>query len=218
MHFLKLLRNKGRHIRYNKRVTPLVINPLRLNLYQRRYISDADILNSLKKQKTTMVIRESTYDENIKTLIPLIQKGDYKKVKLFVNEKDININSHDRWENTPLTDAAMRGDVKAVKFLVEDMKANVHASCDCPYHKTALHYASENGHLDVVQTLLNYGTLPNELDSRKYTALDVAKTEVIKKLLISRNGTSGSKIPINKSQQLNLPKADCPSLKRIENI
>lgn len=179
---------------------------------QKRYISDADILKNLKTTKTTMVIRESKYDESIKTLFPLVRQGKYNKVKTLVRERNIDINSHDKFENTLLTDAAKRGDIYTVRFLVLDMEANVHASCDCPYHKTALHYASENGHYDIVEFLLDHGALPNELDSRRYTALDIAKNDSIRKLLVSKNGTTGTKIQINKTQQLNLPKKDCPSI------
>ena len=145
----------------------------------------------------------------MKQLLPLIQQERYLEVKRVVKEKNISIDSHDWWENTPLTDAAKRGDVKGIKFLINEMGANVHASCDCPYHKTALHYASENGHTEAVKTLLKCGAKVNELDSRRYTALDVAKNQDIVLLLKANSGTKGEKVPVNSGQRLNLPKADC---------
>ena len=149
---------------------------------QYRLISDADILKSIKTTK--MADRESRFDSQIKTLIPLMNQGKFTEVAQIIKTNNININAHDKNENTLLTHAASVGDLNAIKFLVRDMGANLHASCACPHHKTALHYASENGHYNVVQFLLNSGALPNEMDSRKYTALDVASTEDIKKLLI----------------------------------
>ena len=177
-----------------------------------RTITDADLLRNIKSTKTRVLERESRYDSNVKHILPAIKDGDYNSVKRIVNEKSINIDSHDWWENTPLTDAAKRGDVRAVQFLIVEMGANVHASCDCPHHKTALHYASEYGHEDVVKLLLAHGADVNVLDSRDYTALDVAIGDSIKKLLISNGCLYGNKVPKNTSQRLNLPKADCPSL------
>lgn len=193
-------------------VSRIIVNS-NTHQYQRRSISDSDIVRSLKRTKTMLTDRDSNYDANMKTLIPMIQKGEYSKVKEQVAINYININSHDLGENTPLTDAAKRGDFKAVKFLIHEMNANVHASCACPHHKTALHYGAENGHFEIVEELLKSGALVNELDSRKYTALDVASTKEIKQLLTSNNGMLGSKIPFNQSQKLNLPKSNCLSLK-----
>lgn len=185
----------------------------RLNNFQQvRFITDADILKNLKQKPTTLVDRNSRYDANVKTLLPYIEKGDYVMAKQIVKKYNIQIDSHDWFENTPLTDAAMRGNQRAVKFLIEEMGANPHASCACPHHKTALHYAAECGHDEVVELLLKYGAQPNILDSRNYTALDVAKTKKIKKLLISRGGQPGSRVPRNTTQQLDLPKSNCPSL------
>lgn len=182
---------------------------------QKRFISDADVLKSLKKTDTKLISRNSTYDSNTKQVIALLKNEEYAKVKRIVTEKRIDINSHDRWENTPLTDAAQRGDVKAVRFLINDMGANVHASCDCPYHKTALHYASEGGHYEVVEVLLKAGAQSNALDSRKYTALDVASNQRIKNLLLANNGTKGELVPVHTQQRLNLPKAGCPNSLKI---
>lgn len=182
---------------------------------QKRFISDGDVLKALKKTNTSVVSRNSSFDSNTKQVIALLKDGDYNKVKKIVAQKRIDINSHDKYENTPLTDAAHRGDVRAIKFLVNDMGANVHASCDCPYHKTALHYATEGGHYEVVETLLKAGALPNALDSRRYTALDLAKDHRIRNLLLTNNGTKGEMVPAHTQQRLNLPKADCSNTLRI---
>lgn len=183
--------------------------------FQFRSITDADVLRGIKKPSTNLktLDRTSKYDSNAELIIHYVKNGNYDMVKRITSDYNVNINSHDFGENTPLTDAAKRGDEKGIKFLVEEMGANVHASCDCPHHKTALHYAAENGHDKVVEQLLKYGTNPNVLDSRRYTALDVAKTENIKNILITHGTVPGNKIPHGQTQQLNLPKANCPSLK-----
>lgn len=184
-----------------------VIKPNMFNFVQRRFISDNDVLKLIRQ--TGPVSRISTRDSKISNVIQLIQNGKYNEANQLIIKNKIDINSHDRGENTPLTDAAYRGDTKAIKFLLTVQGINPHASCDCPFHKTALHYAVERGHYDAALLLLQNGAKPNVLDSRKYSALDVAKNDKIKKLLISHGGIRGKDVPINQHQQLNLPKANC---------
>src|SRR5271170_1334259 len=116
------------------------INQIRLShVHMRTMITDADILKTFKTFRTSTLVRESRYDNNVKYLMPLLAESKFLEVKKLVKEKNINIDSHDWFENTLLTDAAKRGDVKGIQFLVTEMGANVHASCDCPHHKTPLH-------------------------------------------------------------------------------
>jgi len=189
------------------------MNNFRLRAYnfQRRCISDKDVLKSLKNVKTTTITinRNSKYDSNIGNVIKLLEKKKYEEVRKFVNDKKIDIDSHTMLENTPLTDAAYRGDTETIRFLIDEFGANIHASCDCPYHKTALHYASEQGHYLAVKMLLDKGAQPNALDSRKFTALNVAANDNIKKLLIASGGVDGKDVPKDFQQKLNLPKANC---------
>jgi len=155
--------------------------------------TDKDVTNLLKKNTTVVTDRYSSYDSNAGAIIKAVRVHDFNKVRELT--KTSNINGHDWKENTPLTDAASRGDNDAIKFLITEMKANIHASCDCPHNKTALHYAAENGHHETVRLLLRLGANPNILDSRKYTALDVAKTEEVKQILISSGSMNGSDLP-----------------------
>lgn len=183
-----------------------------INSVGKRFISDADILKSIKKAPEIFIpVRESRYDSRIKNVLVLLHDNKYDQVVKIISKDKINIDAHDFWENTPLTDAAKRGDTKTVEFLVKNLKANPHASCDCPYHKTALHYACENGHYETVKMLLELGAKPNVLDSREYTALDVAKNNNIRQLLLEKNGICGDEIAKSNVQKLNLPKANCPS-------
>jgi len=144
-----------------------------------------------KSSKNISSFRESECDPNIKTLIPMIESGEYTKLMKLIRDDMISIDAHNRSENTLLSHSAKIGDIKAVKFLIHDIEVNVHASCSCTNHKTALHYASENGHYDIVQILLWAKASPNEVNSMNQTALDVALTEDIKKLLILKNGVNG---------------------------
>ena len=43
------------------------------------------------------------------------------------------------------------------------------------YGCTPLHYAASSGHLEIVQTLLNAGALPNAMDSSNYLPVDYAR-------------------------------------------
>ena len=177
------------------------------NNFQKRFITDSDILKYIKGSNTKRILRTSTNNSKISKVIKLIKNNKYDEVKQLIIKENIDINSHDNGENTPLTDAAYRGDIDAIKFLFSIKNINPHASCDCPFHKTALHYATERGHYVIVQLLLEKGADPNVLDSRKYSALDLAKNDGIKKLLISHGGVNGEHIKV--SHKLNLPKAGC---------
>ena len=155
---------------------------------KRSFASDADIKNMFFKSQ---VSRVSVLEPGASELIAAIRNNDYKKAELLVRN-GVNVNGHTSGENTPLTDASKRGDARGVEFLLKNLKANPSASCDCPHHKTALHYASENGHTETVKVLLKYGANPNVLDSRRYTAIDVAKNEEVK-VLLEKSGCSYGK-------------------------
>jgi len=181
----------------------------RQDFLPKRFITDGGVLKRIKQTKQTIVSRNSDKDTNISTLIKLIKNKKYKDADRFISDNKININSHDSGENTPLTDAAYRGDEKAIEYLLEKKGINPHASCDCPFHKTALHYAVERGHHNIVRILLKEKVNPNVLDSRNYSALDIAKDDEMINLLISNNGLKGKDVPKTQRQALNLPRTDC---------
>jgi ankyrin repeat protein len=156
----------------------------------RFFATDLDITKRLQKSQ---ISRISIEEPRANTLIKAIAQRDYKQAVALV-ESGVNVNGHNRSENTPLTDAAARGDTEGVTFLLTKLRANPHASCDCPFHKTALHYAAENGHVETVAVLLKHGAQANALDSRKYTALDVAKTPAVKAKLLEFHSLPGKVI------------------------
>ena len=160
------------------------------------FATDADVL---KKFQKSQVNRVSVLEPRANELIKAIRIKDFEKAKLLVNA-GVNVDGHTSLENTPLTDAAKRGDTKGVEFLLKNLKANPHASCDCPHHKTALHYAAENGHLDTVNKLLEYGANPNVLDSRRYSAIDLATTLAIMETLKLHGGNDGKMIAQDDTQ------------------
>jgi len=136
--------------------------------------------------------RISKLEPRADELIAALRQGDYAKCDLLLKQK-VDINGHNRGENTPLTDAAQRGDTKGVEYLLK-RGANPTASCDCPYHQTALHYAAANGHVETVSVLLKYINNPNILDSRHKTAFDLAQNKKVRQLLEAHACRPGKEI------------------------
>lgn len=137
--------------------------------FTRKYSSDADLLNKFKKQ-SAQYTRVSPYEPRAPELIEAVRCKNYSKVKSLVNN-GVNINGHDKGENTALTDAAARGDTEGVKKLVE-YGAGLYNSCGCPQHRYALLYAVMNNHYETTKLLLELGTNPNVMDSSGNTAKD----------------------------------------------
>ena len=162
----------------------------------RLFATDADMLHKFQKSQ---VSRISLLEPRAKELITAIREKNYGEAEFLV-KNGVQVDGHNHFENTALTDAAKRGDTKGVEFLLKKLQANPHASCDCPHHKTALHYAAENGHVETVKKLLEYGANPNVLDSRRYTAIDLAKTPEVENLLKVHGGDCGKQIAQDESQ------------------
>lgn len=105
----------------------------------------------------------------------VLEEKNYKKAEVLVKEERAFVDSHDKNENTLLTEAAKKGDRKAVCFAIDTLKASVDTSCDCPCHYTALHYAAEGGKHDIMEDLLKRKANPNLISyPRGYTAMDLA--------------------------------------------
>jgi hypothetical protein len=103
----------------------------------------------------------------------LVQKNYDKALKL-VEEEEVHPDAHDKGENTLLAEAAKQGDVEAIRFAIGTLGSSPDSSCDCPAHKTALHYAVERGHLSAVKCLLELRADPNLINSYGQTPLDIA--------------------------------------------
>lgn len=166
-------------------------------IHLKRYISTDSQLFTKYAQETRPIDRTSNYSWYASEFIENIRSGDYDNAALMVKNGTVNVNSHNWGEDTALTDAASRGDTKAINFLLKTLKANPYASCDCPHHKTAFHYAAENGHASALKALLDFvgpNGRVNILDNRRKTPLDLAKDNNIAKLLRARNVMSGSSL------------------------
>jgi len=86
----------------------------------------------------------------------VIQEKNYTKALRLVEKDEIHPDAHDQNENTLLTEAAKVGDLEAIRFAIVDLNASPDTSCDCPAHRTPLHYASEKGHVNAVKLLLKF--------------------------------------------------------------
>lgn len=133
----------------------------------------------------------SVYDERAKKLISMVlEKKNYSAAIKLVEKDEVHPDSHDKDENTLLTEATKRGDLTAIKFAIEKLGANPDSSCDCPLHNTALHYAAFNGNHEAARLLLTLKANPNLINSEGKTILDIAinnQDEKLQKLLLQHN-------------------------------
>ena len=79
-----------------------------------------------------------------------------------------------------LINACMRGDYQEVKSTVESLEVKINYQDD--NGKTPLMWASINGHLNVVQYLIEEGANPNIKNNKGKTALDLAEENGHKKV------------------------------------
>lgn len=157
----------------------------------RFFATDKKVLEYFKKSEAHRV---SVAEPRAQELIVAVRNEDYAKAIRLVRTEGVNVDGHTSGENTALADAAKRGDTKGVRFLLKDLKANPDASCDCPAHRTALHYAAQGGHADTVKVLLEHGAKLNALDSRGKNALHVAKGEQVIAILQSHQESERKKL------------------------
>jgi hypothetical protein len=71
-------------------------------------------------------------------------------------------------------EAAEQGNLKHVKFLLENGKARVTDTDDSPLNRTVLHYAARGGQIEMVKFLLSKGAKIEEKDTRGYNSLEHA--------------------------------------------
>jgi hypothetical protein len=83
----------------------------------------------------------------------------------------------------PLYRAAAGGWYEETKKLLEQ---GADASMCTQYRYTALHWAANNGHANVVQLLLSYGANVNAVSDTGKTPLSMAKTGEVRRLLLQK--------------------------------
>ncbi|MHB9147715.1 MAG: ankyrin repeat domain-containing protein [Candidatus Amoebophilus sp.] len=82
------------------------------------------------------------------------QNSDIEMIKFLILEKQMNVNSKNHWDFTPLHFAARSGSLEVVKWLVEN-GANLEAKSSTYYNtSTPLSLAIVNGHLEVANFLI----------------------------------------------------------------
>lgn len=104
-------------------------------------------------------------------------------------------------ERTALTDAAARGHIVGLRFLLEELGADPHVSCDCHlgHRHTALHYAAERADTAAMELLLKQGSNPHILSEQGRTAAQLLpqNAPAQARLLISAaSATAGEQIPV----------------------
>jgi len=70
----------------------------------------------LKRVKINVIIRTSEYEPRANELITALEKKDYNKAYDLVTYEKVNVNGHNRGEDTPLTKLAANGDKEGVKY------------------------------------------------------------------------------------------------------
>eukprot|EP00562_Extubocellulus_spinifer_P004889 CAMPEP_0178535442 /NCGR_PEP_ID=MMETSP0696-20121128/35547_1 /TAXON_ID=265572 /ORGANISM="Extubocellulus spinifer, Strain CCMP396" /LENGTH=149 /DNA_ID=CAMNT_0020167581 /DNA_START=406 /DNA_END=856 /DNA_ORIENTATION=- len=103
---------------------------------------------------------DAAYDGRVDDVRSLLRRG-------------ANIHAVDKWGETPLHKASIKGHDEVAKMLL-DAGANVNAANNDG--ATPLHAASANGHDKVARVLLDEGADINATNEKGETPLDLAKT------------------------------------------
>lgn len=128
---------------------------------------------------STFANDEQPLTENEKTISDWVKEGDLEKIKNFVG----NFNVNDTMGMAPIHWASDRGDIRVLKFLVEDRSADVNFQDNTG--QTALHYAVSCSHEEICKYLVNNGARINIQDEDGVTALEMCSDEKLKSILSS---------------------------------
>jgi hypothetical protein len=102
------------------------------------------------------------------------ETGNLDQVKLWLEKDPDQLEIAEFAGNKPLQIAALAGNLEVVEYLIEQ---GCQIDCANQDKDTPLIDAAENGHIDVVKSLLNAGVDPLRQNLKGRTALDVVKDE-----------------------------------------
>lgn len=142
-----------------------------------------DINPDLEAEKTgwvtvsTFANNEQPLLENEKTVSDWIKEGNLERLKTFAG----NININDSMGMAPIHWASDRGDLKILKFLVENCSADINFQDGSG--QTALHYAVSCCHEDICKYLVSKGASTDIQDDDGVTAHDMCSDELFKSIL-----------------------------------
>lgn len=123
---------------------------------------------------------EKPLAENEKTLSDWVKEGNLERIQSYTG----NINVNDTMGMAPLHWASDRGDLKMLKFLIEDRRADIDFQDETG--QTALHYAVSCNHEDICKYLISKNAKINIQDEDGVTALELCSDEKLK-LILSKN-------------------------------
>ncbi|XP_050396592.1 ankyrin repeat domain-containing protein 12, partial [Patella vulgata] len=107
------------------------------------------------------------------------KRGDVKETKRLIKAgADVNVTDYAGW--TPLHEACIHGMLQVAKQL---LKAGANVKVEGLDNDTPLHDAAVNGHHKLVMLLLKHGANPHQANSEGKTAIDVAKSPDLERLL-----------------------------------
>jgi ankyrin repeat protein len=118
------------------------------------------------------------------------QRGDLKALRHWMNgytQEEIPLD--DSFGKFPIHYAAEKGHAAIIDYLADQYGYNVNQktvptfNTEVEEEKTALHFAVENNHSEVVRVLLKHGANVFEIDQNKKTPVDVAEEKGFLKLL-----------------------------------
>jgi len=97
-------------------------------------------------------------NDNVRIMLDACYKGDIKTIQLLTNQNKLYCYQQDNETGlSPLMVASQVGNIKLVKFLLEDGNAPWNALCRLK-NKCAGDYATDSEHWDVVNLLVDWGT------------------------------------------------------------
>ena len=135
--------------------------------------------------------------ENDSGTTPLHHAKDSAIARFLVEGKKCDVNHRNKFNNTPLHDAALNGRLDVVEYLTTSQHCD--PACKGENGRTPLHAACSGGHIEIVEYLINkQGVNPSCEDDSGTTPLHHAKDSAIARFLVE-----GKKCDINHRNKFN---------------